>query len=552
MISRSVLALCCFYYLLTPVLLAQTPLTVAVLPFETTLDNKELKGLDRALSEMLMTDLSKVNSIQVVERGRLHEVIKELKLPSEGFIDPETAATIGKGVGAKAILTGSFHTQSTRMRIDARLIHVETGKIIVAEEITGETDDPFELEKRLQQKIVESLGIKLSKFEETELSTKPTQNIKAAAAFGRATAFQDTGDILGAKSELSEALKDDPDFELAKKLSERIECILNELENERFNALIERIVNFEIAFYDWPQRQESKGDGFSITFNEEGYQTALDAGLPDQMLFWWCSSRIGKRRLGSGNFLTTLFGGPSDIGKPWKPGIVDDYSSVGAHHINLFWCDVYSSVPKFVPMQQDAKVDYEDFVDSGSKNFQLWCFAMHRNVLFTKSNALLSLIKMQEATETAEKMTRVFKGRHPRSQQTEGEQLLRTINAISNDPQKRSEYREQMKVDAFVWAAAEKRIIDRIAKEQPLLIEQKKYGLAISAKPEHAHSFGEVLGSSVTPDIKLSAILSLRYIGNEQAAGILANAETQEPYYFVRHWITAARIGLEQSGQANR
>ncbi len=53
--------------------------------------------------------------------------------------------------------------------------------------------------------------------------------------------------------------------------------------------------------------------------------------------------------------------------------------------------------------------------------------------------------------------------------------------------------------------------------------------LANSSKPEHGQLLGEVLGSSVTPDIKLSAILSLRYIGNEQADKSLQNTESTEP-----------------------
>ena len=74
--------------------IAEDRISVAVLPFSASIEIEELKGLDRALSEMLITDLAVLQSIELVERSRLDEVFKEIQLGKDGFIDPSTATSI--------------------------------------------------------------------------------------------------------------------------------------------------------------------------------------------------------------------------------------------------------------------------------------------------------------------------------------------------------------------------------------------------------------------------------------------------------------------------
>ena len=54
-----------------------------------------------------------------------------------GIVDEETAAKLGRAVGASAILVGSFVVIGSILRINARLIDVQTGKVIKAESVQG-------------------------------------------------------------------------------------------------------------------------------------------------------------------------------------------------------------------------------------------------------------------------------------------------------------------------------------------------------------------------------------------------------------------------------
>ncbi len=198
-------------------------LTVAVLEFEDTSRTNELSGLGRSLQSFLTTDLSVSRDMQLVERARLDSVFAEINLGKTKFLEPATAAKLGKGVGAKAVLTGSFWIQNDEMRIDARLVHVETGQVILAEQIIGKSSEITQLEKRLANRIVEATGIRLSAFERADLSRPFTSNLLAASRYGQALLAEDVGDFVAAKKNAEAALRLDPKFALAERKLATIE-----------------------------------------------------------------------------------------------------------------------------------------------------------------------------------------------------------------------------------------------------------------------------------------------------------------------------------------
>ena len=66
--------------------------------------------------------------------------MKELELSQSGIIDTSEAKKIGKIAGATAIVTGSVVKIKDYMRLDARIIDVESGIIITAEKSEGIVD----------------------------------------------------------------------------------------------------------------------------------------------------------------------------------------------------------------------------------------------------------------------------------------------------------------------------------------------------------------------------------------------------------------------------
>lgn len=102
---------------------------VAVLYFDNQ-GNPDLEPLKVGLAQMLITDLQQAGDITVVERARIQAILDELELGHNGMADPATAARIGKLLGAQWLVLGSYFDLMGTLRVDTRVVRVETGEIV--------------------------------------------------------------------------------------------------------------------------------------------------------------------------------------------------------------------------------------------------------------------------------------------------------------------------------------------------------------------------------------------------------------------------------------
>ena len=80
----------------------------------------------------------KAQGADVVERQKLLSVLKELSLGESELADPETQLRIGRLSGAKQMVFGGYQVIGKSMRIDLRLVDVETGRVLTAAEETAD------------------------------------------------------------------------------------------------------------------------------------------------------------------------------------------------------------------------------------------------------------------------------------------------------------------------------------------------------------------------------------------------------------------------------
>lgn len=204
------------------------PTRVAILYFDNSGD-VSLEKLKKGLADMLITDLSTVKTLSIVERDRLEEILKEQKLNNSKGFDAATASKIGKLLGAEIILTGGFFELMGTFRIDARIIDVETGKILKSDGVEGETKTFFSLEKELVKKILTNLNVKLSEAETTGFNNAGKEqqiSYQAAKIYSRALDAIDMGDNQAAAADLNVVLMENQGFAPARKESIRINLML--------------------------------------------------------------------------------------------------------------------------------------------------------------------------------------------------------------------------------------------------------------------------------------------------------------------------------------
>ncbi|MCB9674267.1 MAG: hypothetical protein H6737_04070 [Alphaproteobacteria bacterium] len=131
---------------------------LAVLYFDANGLEQDLEPLGRGIADMLITDLQNAPEIQVLERRRLAEILRELDLQASGYVDPATAVEVGKGLGAQLLVTGSITSAVEGMRIDARLVDVASGEVTHAVSAAGPTESFFALENQIATKLLASMG----------------------------------------------------------------------------------------------------------------------------------------------------------------------------------------------------------------------------------------------------------------------------------------------------------------------------------------------------------------------------------------------------------
>lgn len=131
--------------------------TLAVLPFNNNSKTNELNYLQNSLSELLTNSLVNYEIFKLVEREKIDAVFKELALQKTGIIDEKTAAQIGKLLGTKYILLGSFIRIGNTIRLDARLSAVESGETPIVVNLANGIKNVLQLQKDLSNIIISKI-----------------------------------------------------------------------------------------------------------------------------------------------------------------------------------------------------------------------------------------------------------------------------------------------------------------------------------------------------------------------------------------------------------
>lgn len=120
-------------------------MTIAVFDIENlSPDDSTGEDLGLLLSSEIVGRLSIKPGVQIIERQKLVSVLQELQLGSSELTDESVRLKVGRMLGAKRMVFGSYLVSGSNMRLDLRLVDVETGRILkTAKEtvIAGETEE---------------------------------------------------------------------------------------------------------------------------------------------------------------------------------------------------------------------------------------------------------------------------------------------------------------------------------------------------------------------------------------------------------------------------
>ena len=131
--------------------------SIAALPFVNSLNDPKWSQFDLGIADGFADAFARDGRFCVVERSQLDKALKELDLNQSQTVDPSTAQRIGLLIGARYLVVGSFQVFEGQMRVNARILRVETGAIVAAETVTGAAQNGLSLPDQAARKLVNGI-----------------------------------------------------------------------------------------------------------------------------------------------------------------------------------------------------------------------------------------------------------------------------------------------------------------------------------------------------------------------------------------------------------
>ncbi len=194
--------------------------TMAIIDFQNnSIDKKEkFDPMEKGFADLIIHRLNNSTGLKVVERDRIQWILNEINIQNKYSM--EGAVRLGKQLGVHTVLLGSFIIYNDEIWLGARLVKVETSEILLTDEIKGDLEDFFKLSEQLSKKISDKINVTLK--ETKEGVAKETKSLDAVLAYSEGLALLEKDKYKEAYDKFLEALKYDPDYELAKIKAESI------------------------------------------------------------------------------------------------------------------------------------------------------------------------------------------------------------------------------------------------------------------------------------------------------------------------------------------
>lgn len=191
---------------------------VAVMRFENAgshggnAESENFEALEVGLQVMLNTELSQNGALRIVERADIQALLREQELATEGRVDASQAADIGRLVGARYMVMGSFVDIFEQVRMDARIVDVETGELLRARGVQDRREEIYSILLELSQAITE--GLELPELDPQVAEERRDREVPAEAVslYSRALVLEDLGRTAQARELLQRVADDFPDY----------------------------------------------------------------------------------------------------------------------------------------------------------------------------------------------------------------------------------------------------------------------------------------------------------------------------------------------------
>lgn len=240
---------------------------VSVLYFDNLSKTADLEVMRKGFAELLIADLVAWDGVQVVERGRLEDVIKEVEFQQSKYVDQASAQKIGKLLGAKYVVTGSMQLRGKQLEVVAKVLALPEGLVVVTARESAPEDQVFDLEQRLVNQLVAGIDAKLKPDAAARRKVK-VPNLETLIAYSKAIDLSDQGKLEEAQAAMRALVSKAPTFLLGRERQQQLLKAYEEYQSRKkdlvsvsaleLGTLIDRALEAEGQFDTLPKEEAER------------------------------------------------------------------------------------------------------------------------------------------------------------------------------------------------------------------------------------------------------------------------------------------------------
>ncbi len=179
MIAKTRNLLMAVFIILFSVQVLRAETVIGVSSFSNLTGEKAISWLEVGLADSISYKLKNVQDYIVIDRINVDKVLGEVRLGQSGIVDDSKAKKAGKALGADIIVLGNFTKYGNRIRINAKLVEVESHKILKQVQSDGVIDNIFELQDEIALKIINQTNITMTLALKNKITQNFTSNLSA-------------------------------------------------------------------------------------------------------------------------------------------------------------------------------------------------------------------------------------------------------------------------------------------------------------------------------------------------------------------------------------
>jgi TolB-like protein len=189
---------------------------IAVLPFNNGgsygQGKEDFDALERGIAGMMISELAQNPAARVVERQDVQRLVDEQNLGAQGRLDPQTASRIGKLVGARYMVMGTFVDFYGDFRVDVRLVNSETGEVVKTESERMQREHMFDIIRTIAARLMKDANLPALQRPAGDQRMGRQVPTEALTYYSRALLYQDRGQKDKAVEMFNRALAIFPDY----------------------------------------------------------------------------------------------------------------------------------------------------------------------------------------------------------------------------------------------------------------------------------------------------------------------------------------------------